>query len=86
MNMLNLCNGKLFNLCHGLHIWDYAAAQPDYNDLFNKAMACNASIVTKAILSKYEGFRGLNSLVGVGGGTGTTVAYRENLSDYKWLH
>ncbi|GLJ07303.1 hypothetical protein SUGI_0063930 [Cryptomeria japonica] len=69
-----LDGGVAFEKANGLHIWDYAAAHPDYNRLFNQAMACNANIVMKAILSKYEGFRSLNSLVDVGGGIGTTVA------------
>ncbi|GLJ07302.1 hypothetical protein SUGI_0063920 [Cryptomeria japonica] len=69
-----LDGGVAFEKANGLHIWDYAAAHPDYNRLFNQAMACNANIVIKAILSKYKGFRGLNSLVDVGGGIGMTVA------------
>ncbi|KAH9312135.1 hypothetical protein KI387_027170, partial [Taxus chinensis] len=66
--------GVAFEKANGAHIWEYASAHPDYNDLFNSAMACNANIVMKAVLSKYQGFRGLNSLVDVGGGTGTAVA------------
>ncbi|XP_059063421.1 (R,S)-reticuline 7-O-methyltransferase-like [Cryptomeria japonica] len=74
---LNECileGGVAFEKAHGLQIWDYAVAQPQYSDLFNQAMACNANIVMKAVLSKYEGFQGLNSLVDVGGGIGVTVA------------
>ncbi|KAH9313415.1 hypothetical protein KI387_044049 [Taxus chinensis] len=66
--------GVAFEKANGAHIWEYASAHPDYNDLFNSAMACNANIVMKAVLSKYQGFRSLNSLVDVGGGTGTAVA------------
>ncbi|XP_057842886.2 (R,S)-reticuline 7-O-methyltransferase [Cryptomeria japonica] len=76
LHHLNECileGGVAFEKAHGLQSWDYAVAHPQYSDLFNQAMACNANIVMKAILSKYEGFQGLNSLVDVGGGIGATV-------------
>ncbi|GLJ07299.1 hypothetical protein SUGI_0063870 [Cryptomeria japonica] len=69
-----LNGGVAFEKAHGLHLWDYGASHPEYSHLFNQAMACNANIVMRAILSKYEGFQGLNSLVDVGGGIGATVA------------
>lgn len=69
-----LDGGVAFERANGAEVWDYASAHPEFNDLFNSAMACNARIVMKAILSKYQGFHGLNSLVDVGGGTGSAVA------------
>lgn len=66
--------GVAFQKANGAEIWSYASDHPDFNNLFNNAMACNARIVMKAILSKYQGFHSLNSLVDVGGGTGTAVA------------
>nr|AQX17822.1 hydroxycinnamic acids/hydroxycinnamoyl CoA esters OMT [Pinus sylvestris] len=66
--------GVAFKKANGAEIWSYASDHPDFNNLFNNAMACNARIVMKAILSKYQGFHSLNSLVDVGGGTGTAVA------------
>lgn len=69
-----LDGGVAFERANGADIWAYASAHPDFNHLFNNAMACNARIVMKALLSKYRGFDGLTSLVDVGGGTGTVLA------------
>jgi hypothetical protein len=69
-----LDGGVAFERANGADIWSYASAHPDFNHLFNNAMACNARIVMKALLSKYRGFDGLNSLVDIGGGTGTAIA------------
>jgi hypothetical protein len=69
-----LDGGIAFERANGAEIWSYASAYPDFNHLFNNAMACNARIVMKALLSKYQGFHALNSFVDVGGGTGTAVA------------
>lgn len=66
--------GVAFKKANGAEIWSYASDHPDFNNLFNNAMACNARIVMKAILSKYQGFHSLNSMVDVGGGTGTVLA------------
>eukprot|EP00253_Pinus_taeda_P009320 PITA_09320 len=69
-----LDGGVAFERANGADIWAYASAHPDFNHLFNNAMACNARIVMKALLSKYRGFDGLTSLVDIGGGTGTAIA------------
>lgn len=69
-----VAGGIAFERANGAEIWSYASDHPDFNNLFNDAMACNARIVMKALLSKYQGFHSLNSLVDVGGGTGTAVA------------
>jgi len=66
--------GIAFEKANGAELWSYTSAYPDFNNLFNDAMACNARIVMKALLSKYQGFHSLNSIVDVGGGTGTAVA------------
>jgi len=66
--------GVAFKKANSAEIWSYASDHPDFNNLFNNAMACNARILMKAFLSKYQGFHSLNSIVDVGGGTGTAVA------------
>ena len=74
---LNECvleGGVPFEKAHTVSIFDYAAAHPAYSDQLNEAMACNANIAMKAILSKYHGFHGLKSLVDVAGGIGVTLA------------
>jgi hypothetical protein len=69
-----LDGGIAFEMANNAEIWAYASAHPDFNHLLNSAMACNGRIVMKALLSKYHDFHALNSLVDVGGGTGTAVA------------
>ncbi|XP_004490687.1 probable O-methyltransferase 3 [Cicer arietinum] len=61
-----------FETTHGMLIWDYAAREPKFNNLFNDAMASDARLVTSVVIEKCKGvFNGLESLVDVGGGTGT---------------
>ncbi|KAI3844681.1 hypothetical protein MKW92_008255 [Papaver armeniacum] len=67
--------GLPFEKAHGAEIWDFALANPEFNNLFNDAMRCTAEIITNAVLVKYkDGFNGIESLVDVGGGTGTMIA------------
>ncbi|KAF8391384.1 hypothetical protein HHK36_023688 [Tetracentron sinense] len=66
--------GIAFEKAHGSEIWNFASANPEFNNLFNEGMACTSKITIKAILSAYkDGFQGVRSLVDVGGGTGTVV-------------
>ncbi|XP_045831890.1 trans-resveratrol di-O-methyltransferase-like [Trifolium pratense] len=61
-----------FKTAHGMLVWDYAAHEPNFNNLFNDAMASDARLVTSVVIEKCKGvFNGLESLVDVGGGTGT---------------
>ncbi|KAG4382969.1 hypothetical protein AAZX31_14G186100 [Glycine max] len=61
-----------FETAHGKMFWDYAGADPKLNHLFNDAMASDARFVTSLVIEKCKGvFMGLESLVDVGGGTGT---------------
>ncbi|KAK7385602.1 hypothetical protein VNO78_31328 [Psophocarpus tetragonolobus] len=67
-------NGDLtpFETAHGLLLWDYAGTDPKLNNLFNDAMASDAQLVSSLVIEKCKGvFMGLESLVDVGGGTGT---------------
>ncbi|XP_059451542.1 desmethylxanthohumol 6'-O-methyltransferase-like [Corylus avellana] len=67
--------GIAFNKAHGCEIWDFASKNPEFNNIFNDAMACTAKIVMRGILEEYkDGFRCLGSLVDVGGGTGGMIA------------
>ncbi|KAI3833043.1 hypothetical protein MKX03_021321 [Papaver bracteatum] len=68
-------NGGLpFEKAHGAEIWDFASGNPQFNHLFNDAMRCAAEIIINAVLVKYkDGFNGIESLVDVGGGTGTMI-------------
>ncbi|KAI5670787.1 hypothetical protein M9H77_11151 [Catharanthus roseus] len=56
---------------HGMDIWEMGGQQQGLNNLFNEAMASDARFVGSLMVEKSQVFEGLNSLVDVGGGTGT---------------
>ncbi|GAV75962.1 Methyltransf_2 domain-containing protein/Dimerisation domain-containing protein [Cephalotus follicularis] len=61
-----------FYTAHGREVWDYASHEPKLNHFFNEAMASDARLVSGVLMHKCKGvFKGLESLVDVGGGTGT---------------
>ncbi|KAI9110553.1 hypothetical protein K1719_018419 [Acacia pycnantha] len=63
-----------FNTAHGKTFWEYAGVEPKLNHFFNEAMASDARLVTSVVIDKCKGvFNGLDSLVDVGGGTGTVA-------------
>ncbi|KAK9019588.1 hypothetical protein V6N11_054104 [Hibiscus sabdariffa] len=61
-----------FVTAHGKMLWDCCGHDPRVNNSFNEGMASDARLVNSILIDKYkEGFEGLNSVVEVGGGTGT---------------
>ncbi|KAL4291524.1 hypothetical protein GQ457_14G021520 [Hibiscus cannabinus] len=61
-----------FGTAHGKELWDYACHDPKLGNLFNEGMASDARLVSSVLIDKCKGsFEGLDSLVDVGGGTGT---------------
>ncbi|KAK7312834.1 hypothetical protein VNO77_37009 [Canavalia gladiata] len=61
-----------FHTTHGMKFWDYCGREPRLNQLFNDAMASDTQLIAKVVIEKCkEVFKGLESLVDVGGGTGT---------------
>ncbi|XP_021810397.1 3'-hydroxy-N-methyl-(S)-coclaurine 4'-O-methyltransferase 2-like isoform X1 [Prunus avium] len=63
-----------FEAVHGEDVWSYAAANPNHSKLINEAMACDARVAVPAVLeSCLEVFKGLETIVDVGGGDGTTL-------------
>ncbi|KAG5551987.1 hypothetical protein RHGRI_010164 [Rhododendron griersonianum] len=67
-------NPTPFDTAHGRTLWDYAGHEPRLNHFFNDAMASDARLVTSVVVKDCKGvFDGLNSLVDVGGGTGTVA-------------
>ncbi|KAJ4723416.1 O-methyltransferase [Melia azedarach] len=61
-----------FATAHGMTCWDYAGHEPKLNHLFNEAMASDARLAASVVIRKCKDvFEGLNTLVDVGGGTGT---------------
>ncbi|KAM5562645.1 acetylserotonin O-methyltransferase-like [Rosa sericea] len=63
-----------FEAVHGEDIWSFAAANPGHSELINEAMACDASLALPALIeSSLEVFNGIETIVDVGGGNGTTL-------------
>ncbi|KAK3010072.1 hypothetical protein RJ639_011134 [Escallonia herrerae] len=63
-----------FEMAHGRTFWDYASREPRLNNFFNDSMASDARLVTSVMIKECAGvFEGLNSLLDVGGGTGTVA-------------
>ncbi|XP_031251313.1 probable O-methyltransferase 3 [Pistacia vera] len=63
-----------FDTAHGEKFWEYAEKEPKVNHLFNEAMASDARLVTSVVIDKCKHvFKGLKSLIDVGGGTGTVA-------------
>ncbi|KAK4286114.1 hypothetical protein QN277_002720 [Acacia crassicarpa] len=61
-----------YHTAHGMAIWEYASRNPKLNNLFNNAMLCDSRLMSSAMLHEYKRvFVGIDSLVDVGGGTGT---------------
>ncbi|XP_042457125.1 trans-resveratrol di-O-methyltransferase-like [Zingiber officinale] len=61
-----------FDLFHGKSLFELTGNNPEFNVSFNRALAADSSFVAKLILEQCGGdvFRGLQSLVDVGGGSG----------------
>ncbi|KAL9342503.1 hypothetical protein Peur_065828 [Populus x canadensis] len=61
-----------FSVAHEKTFWEYAGQDPRLNNLFNETMASDSILSSKLVVSKCKGiFDGVNSLVDVGGGSGT---------------
>ena len=57
-----------------MHIFEYARVDSRFNEVFNKAMYNQTTLVLKKILQYYKGFEQLRQLVDVGGGLGQTIS------------
>uniref|UniRef100_A0A5B6YSF3 Putative trans-resveratrol di-O-methyltransferase n=1 Tax=Davidia involucrata TaxID=16924 RepID=A0A5B6YSF3_DAVIN len=62
-----------FETAHGVGIWDYGDQNPEFNNLFNEAMASDSRMLNLVVKDWKEIFGALGSLVDVGGGTGITA-------------
>ncbi|XP_059634461.1 caffeic acid 3-O-methyltransferase-like [Cornus florida] len=65
--------GIPFNKVHGAHAFEYPGRDPRFNEVFNKAMKNQTTIVMKKILESYKGFELIRKLVDVGGGLGVSL-------------
>uniref|UniRef100_A0A2N9EPN8 CCHC-type domain-containing protein n=1 Tax=Fagus sylvatica TaxID=28930 RepID=A0A2N9EPN8_FAGSY len=62
-----------FEKAHGMGMWDYCNQSPEYNNIFNEAMASDSRLMSLVVKDYKSIFDGLGSLVDVGGGTGTVA-------------
>ncbi|KAL0011186.1 hypothetical protein SO802_006294 [Lithocarpus litseifolius] len=60
-----------FESAHGMGFWDFADQNPDFNDSFIKTMASDSGMMNLVVKDCKLVFEGLDTLVDVGGGTGT---------------
>ncbi|KAG5222832.1 hypothetical protein OIU78_024728 [Salix suchowensis] len=60
-----------FQQAYGMAFWDYNTQNPELNSLFNAAMACDSQMMNFVIKDSKPIFEGLDSIVDVGGGTGS---------------
>ncbi|XP_059667328.1 caffeic acid 3-O-methyltransferase-like [Cornus florida] len=68
-----LDGGIPFNKAYGMTAFDYHGTDPRFNKVFNQGMSNHSTITMKKLLETYDGFKGLKSIVDVGGGTGATM-------------
>ncbi|RWR89627.1 trans-resveratrol di-O-methyltransferase [Cinnamomum micranthum f. kanehirae] len=58
----------------GLGVWEFMAQNPETSNRFNRAMACDSKIIMEILVNECSGFfKGVRSVVDVGGGTGETA-------------
>ncbi|KAM7498063.1 hypothetical protein LguiA_022477 [Lonicera macranthoides] len=63
-----------FEMAHGMTMWEYAGHESKFNNLFNVAMASDARLIASVVVNHCGAvFEGLESIVDVGGGTGTVA-------------
>lgn len=61
----------IFEKAHGMAFWEYNDRNPEFNKLFNEAMASDSQMMNLVIRDCKSIFEGVNSLVDVGGGNGS---------------
>ncbi|KAJ0008305.1 hypothetical protein Pint_29594 [Pistacia integerrima] len=65
-------DSTLFETTNGKKIWDCVANEPKFKKTFYNGMVSDSQLVARALIEDHkEVFKGLKSLVDVGGGTGT---------------
>ncbi|KAF4366479.1 hypothetical protein F8388_003717 [Cannabis sativa] len=65
--------GIPFHRVRGMHAFEYPSLDQKFNQVFNKAMYNQTTLVLKKILEVYKGFENLGKVVDVGGGLGGTL-------------
>eukprot|EP01018_Ginkgo_biloba_P003980 Gb_35314 [translate_table: standard] len=62
-----------FKKRHGKDFWAFAESDGDFNQLFNTSMVAVTSVLIRDILSTYDGFKDVNTLIDLGGGVGQAL-------------
>ncbi|XP_075473542.1 caffeic acid 3-O-methyltransferase-like [Primulina tabacum] len=65
--------GVPFDRAYKMNAFEYQGTHPRFNKVFNSAMSNSSTIMMKKIVQTYEGFKGLGTLVDVGGGIGVSL-------------
>ncbi|XP_073127994.1 caffeic acid 3-O-methyltransferase-like [Henckelia pumila] len=65
--------GVPFDKAHKMNMFEYTHTDPKFNKVFNSAMSNSSTILMKKVVEKYDGFKGLATLVDVGGGIGVSL-------------
>ncbi|KAI8526131.1 hypothetical protein RHMOL_Rhmol13G0284900 [Rhododendron molle] len=70
-----------FETAHGVEMWEFCDQNPKFSHTFSEAMASDSTVMNHLVGECKAVFQGLNSLVDVGGGTGTTFQALDDWSD-----
>ncbi|XP_010528797.1 PREDICTED: indole glucosinolate O-methyltransferase 4-like [Tarenaya hassleriana] len=63
-----------FTCANGTGLYEYLARNEPFHELFHRAMSEHSTMIMKKILRVYKGFEGVNVLVDLGGGDGTSLS------------
>ncbi|KAL5763782.1 hypothetical protein ACOSP7_016142 [Xanthoceras sorbifolium] len=64
----------MFETAHGKTFWDFACHEPRFKNVFQEAMTSDSQLISSVVTKDCRWvFKGLNSLVDVGGGKGTVA-------------
>ncbi|CAG7893741.1 unnamed protein product [Brassica rapa] len=62
-----------FISAQGMPLFEYISSDQQFSEVFHRAMSESATMVMKKVLEVYRGFEDVNTLVDVGGATGTIL-------------
>ncbi|CAN6845593.1 unnamed protein product [Brassica oleracea] len=62
-----------FSSAHGMKLFEYINFDGQFAKVFDRAMSEPSTMILKKVLDVYRGFEDVNTLVDVGGGSGTTL-------------
>ncbi|XP_020260885.1 caffeic acid 3-O-methyltransferase-like isoform X2 [Asparagus officinalis] len=62
-----------FEKVHGMKYFECMRSDPELSRIFNNGMSCTSTLILKIAVGGYPGFKGIQKLVDVGGGTGAAL-------------